>query len=108
MKKLVLVVAIIGCFVFARTRSESWQVRNITISGNRAITAPYLNSGLFINAQGSIINVTLPGQTSVNYTVMQQYQSVDFYPLNFVSGTVVTLNSSTTTNVQYIWFNNKE
>ena len=46
MKKIAILLIILGCIGFARTRSESYRFVNLTVTADRVITAPYLNSGI--------------------------------------------------------------
>ena len=105
MKKVVIIFMLCG-LLFARTRAEKWQIVDVNVSGNKVITASYLNSGIKIHNGVSTLNVY--GRSTVNYWTLAPNEKEDFYPLNLFGGSPLTLNATTTTSVQYIWFDNKE
>ena len=112
MKKIAILLIILGCIGFARTRSESWSVVNKTgVTANQTLTAPYLNSGITIISKVASINVYLtqsPVADSLNIVTIVPNTYQDFYPLNFEKGKIVIAKPVITGDIQVIWYNNKE
>ena len=105
MKKIGFILVLIMMFSFghARKRATNWQAGNLTATTNATITAPYIQSTLFLRTDTDI-TITIKGGT----LDLEADQTIDFWPLNFNTSNTANITASTSANISYIWMENNE
>lgn len=89
------------CAGFGLSKAVNWTITNYSITANRAVSAPYRDSGLYIE---NPINTGITLNLKTVASTMAGSTSKDFYPLSFSAGDVVTINTAATQSVNVIWY----